>query len=697
MRRVVLLLSLLALPAAAAVPVVTITGSVLTPSGAAPSKGSITCALSQAGSVTDAPGGTSQRVSAETTFVLTIDGALPVHAYLVPNDAIVPSTTNYACTFRVTLADGRAITWSERWSLASSPSSIAIGAITRVATVGGATFVAGPTGLTGPTGSQGPQGVTGPTGSTGPQGPTGATAPTAVGLDGVSSVAITAPAISTQGRRSILQDGAVCDGSTDDTASINATIAYLFAHGGGTLTAPAATCRVTGQIAIPYTGTNPVHPPLRIEGAGAQQTGSTYSVPTGGTVWDMRYAGTYGKILDVGAGTLEITGITFLDGGGGTLPWIYVTNATAKIYRNAFIGSKSGTACDQDAIVFGGTTFSYGTADPTNAFQGYGAFVRDNFFDHIRRAFYGRRYCNGTVVEYNSVWLNSGTNLTGGAAFELEGGADGGTMGNVFANNLVEMIHYVYGMKVTNSANNVFVGNGFYDRGTVTADIRLEGAGARGNTVIPSVIDLAYAVPPVSDTGANNVVYGPGGRPQVGGMAIGSSGEMLSLKPGIAADMSYLGIYPRSATPLTQGATIGYTSAASTSLGVSNALGDITFAAKAGNAIRTTGPLTFNTLQSGIAPGTITIDANIYQRANAVLSASAGTWTLAVSNGTDNELLTITEYNVSAGAVTLTWPAAVHLAGVWVDPAAGKNRSITITKAGVVWYEIGRTAADVAN
>lgn len=58
---------------------------------------------------------------------------------------------------------------------------------------------------------------------------------------------------------------------------------------------------------------------------------------------------------------------------------------------------------------------------------------------------------------------------------------------------------------------------------------------------------------------------------------------------------------------------------------------------------------------------------------------------------------TITIKNTTGGAIVTTFSAAYHLAGAWVDPAAGKQRSITFeydVTAGVA-YEISRTAADV--
>jgi hypothetical protein len=152
MRRILLALLLAAPVARAAVPTVRITGNQLLPDGSAPAGGTITCSLSQPGSVPDGVIGSSQRVAAEATFTLANGGALPSTAALVPNDAITPgpNLTTYACAFRLQLLNGRQATpWTERWSISSSPSTISIGAITRVAQPGTAVFVAGPKGDSG--------------------------------------------------------------------------------------------------------------------------------------------------------------------------------------------------------------------------------------------------------------------------------------------------------------------------------------------------------------------------------------------------------------------------------------------------------------------------------------------------------------------------------------------------------------------
>jgi hypothetical protein len=232
MRRLALLLSLLALPVSAAVPTAQITGNQLLPDGSAPAGGSITCTLSQPGSVTDPVGGSTQRVASEVTFTLLNGGALPSTAVLVPNDAISPSGTTYVTTTRLKLLDGRIVTLpSERWTLSSSPSSISIGAITRVAAPSTAIFIAGPPGPTGPQGPQscldGAPGAVGPIGSAGPTGAAGAAGQSAVALNGTTATPLvsTTPAVNDPSASSVSVTttmpvvGGITNGGTDRALS----------------------------------------------------------------------------------------------------------------------------------------------------------------------------------------------------------------------------------------------------------------------------------------------------------------------------------------------------------------------------------------------------------------------------------------------------------------------------------------------
>jgi hypothetical protein len=165
--------------ALASVPTVRITGAVLTPDGTAPMRGSVTCALSQAGTVRDTSSGAAQRVATESNFPLLTGGVLPDMAVLVPNNRISPAQTIYACTFRLTLSTGKQYPpWTEYWRLHDSPATIDVGAIEQVAAIGSVVYLPG---------------------EVGPAGPRGIPGPSAVGLDGVSSVPLQAPALTATG------------------------------------------------------------------------------------------------------------------------------------------------------------------------------------------------------------------------------------------------------------------------------------------------------------------------------------------------------------------------------------------------------------------------------------------------------------------------------------------------------------------
>jgi hypothetical protein len=122
-----------------AIPTVTITGHVLTPSGDAVTSGTIDLTLSAAGSVLD--GAASERLPggkwSGTAYRITLaaGGALPAGAKVVPNDAITPSGTYYTAKFTCFTAASTTIpvVWTEIWQLVGMGSTVAIGAIPRLA------------------------------------------------------------------------------------------------------------------------------------------------------------------------------------------------------------------------------------------------------------------------------------------------------------------------------------------------------------------------------------------------------------------------------------------------------------------------------------------------------------------------------------------------------------------------------------
>jgi len=287
--------------------------------------------------------------------------------------------------------------------------------------------------------------------------------------------------------------GAVRDGSTDDYAAIMAAITAAYDAGGGIVEFSRGTYKSGTAITMPDTGhaTRPQTVPITLRGVGPQWTGRNSVTTTGGSVLDITGTDTYGKVKTKGAGWLGIFGITFTDTAGTTTPFLYTTNTTLHVEGCAFIGSKTGTACDQDAIICGGTNPHETTGGPTaggawnDGFQGYATRIIGNYFNHVRRAVHGRTYFNGNIIRDNTIWLQSGN--VAGAAIELNGAAASGTdmaAGNTISGNLIEVGSYVYGIDLEYATQNSLIGNHFYDpTGTTLYGIRLR-ANAQSNFVI---------------------------------------------------------------------------------------------------------------------------------------------------------------------------------------------------------------------
>ena len=268
--------------------------------------------------------------------------------------------------------------------------------------------------------------------------------------------------------------GMIGDGNTDNTAAFQAAINATMTNG-GTLYVPAGNYLITGQINLP--NNNATHAaqqnPLRLEGAGSSMSGQGTGA-YGGTVLNMQFSAIYGKIVTQGLGLVTLSGITFMDSAGDSSPWIYTTNTVLHISDCSFIGSKTGTACDQDCIILGGITQNPSGA-LTSAFQGYGTVIQSNYFDHIRRAVYGRTYANGVIVRDNTIWADSGSNLVNGGAIEFDNPAVGANeydAGNVISGNLIEIYQYPYGIVLGRCAQNSLIANNFYD---ATANISKAG------------------------------------------------------------------------------------------------------------------------------------------------------------------------------------------------------------------------------
>ena len=290
--------------------------------------------------------------------------------------------------------------------------------------------------------------------------------------------------------------GVLADG-TDKTTELQACLDSLSTTGGGVLNFPKGTIVIEGQITIPDNNltTNPKTPSWKWIGQGALFDGRG-GEPLGGTILDLRYSGTLGKIVTYGLGLVDITGITFRETGTASTPFIYTTYTTLHIHGNGFYGNKIGVLCDQDAIVLGGTTQIEGPKGDNVGFQGYGTIIEGNYFNKIRRAVYGRCFFNANVITKNTVWNKCGSNLPNGAAIEIDGDPDNvgvqTAAGNIIAYNLIEMVNYPYGVKIVDGQKNSCLANNFYDPTYHTLGYYYMDTAAKYNYILGGYHDDTY-------------------------------------------------------------------------------------------------------------------------------------------------------------------------------------------------------------
>lgn len=272
--------------------------------------------------------------------------------------------------------------------------------------------------------------------------------------------------------------GAKGDGTTDDTAAVQSAIQAASNAGGGTVVFGPVTYLIAGQITLPNDGsTVPKQKPIKLLGAGSRWDGQWQNSGevTGGTVLDLRYTtatANQAKIQSFGLGLLAIENMTLTQAASAadTTPFVYVTNTTFMARDVAVWGhsSLSGTACVQDAFMLGGTTINI-DGTPTGAFQGYGTVIERCYFARIRRGVYGRSWVNNIQVVNNTWSASCGSDNTA-AALQFDGSLASGSfcIGNRLAGNVVEITHYPYGFRFTQSKQNICQGNGFWDNSSTS-------------------------------------------------------------------------------------------------------------------------------------------------------------------------------------------------------------------------------------
>jgi hypothetical protein len=209
-----------------------------------------------------------------------------------------------------------------------------------------------------------------------------------------------------------------CDGSTDDTAALNALDTTVYNAGGGTIVFPSGTCLIAGHVTLPNNGIAngggyATQVPIHWTCAVADQNGEGGN-PGSGCILKTTYSGAgTAKIETYGLGKFEIDHIAFYDTGTDSLPFLLTTGTTLNIHDNSFVGNCGGLNCTQDVILLGGfnSVFSGGTNDPTAAFQGYNSYIEKNYFQRIRRAVYAKTYAASNHIESNYFGPGSGSNL----------------------------------------------------------------------------------------------------------------------------------------------------------------------------------------------------------------------------------------------------------------------------------------------
>jgi hypothetical protein len=281
---------------------------------------------------------------------------------------------------------------------------------------------------------------------------------------------------------------------TDQTAAINRMDSILFAQGvrGYTRQWGEGTYLINGVIKYPtnYNGANiPQIATIVEQGVGGYQSGNG-QIPLGGTILDCRYtADTLGTFQLRGSGKVEFDRLIFKRGVNSSVKtaFIHTTLATIHVHDCAFLGFS--TSARNHAITLGGNLGFLVAPDTSQnmAFQGYGTSIHDNYFDRIETCVNWKTYANSVFVHHNNVWNGCG----GYAAFRVEPTGDNG-VGNVIADNLIEMNSYKYGIVLgTMTSSTILRDNEFFDqlpgvlaniwhRGTSTNTVY---AGNKGGTI----------------------------------------------------------------------------------------------------------------------------------------------------------------------------------------------------------------------
>lgn len=301
--------------------------------------------------------------------------------------------------------------------------------------------------------------------------------------------------------------GAKGDGSTDDTAAVNAAFAAAYAARGGVIYFPPGIYLIAGALTVPNDGaSSPRQPPYRIEGASMDGNSASWGLaPSNGSILMMtETSDAQGKVDTRGGGYMEIDHVSFQDTASDSVPFIFTTNTILHVHDCSFTSSQTGTANVQDAIILGGSNpADLGTGNADAPFQGYGTVIRDDYFNRVRHAVLGNTYANGIQIVDNTVGQGSGSATAGDAPFKFVGYGIGAQndSGGYISGNLIEMTNYYYGVRLDQNAESfVMMGNSGYDAGAHTVATYYLGPGS--DTAIMSCGQVAGTCLDTSSPGA---------------------------------------------------------------------------------------------------------------------------------------------------------------------------------------------------
>lgn len=266
---------------------------------------------------------------------------------------------------------------------------------------------------------------------------------------------------------------------------------------------------------------------------------------------------------------------------------------------------------------------------------------------------------------------------------------------NTFVNPCIEKVS-ACGIKSENFINTTFI-NGTSE-GNGTTGIEFGVAAGTAVSIGNTVICMDLEVNPTSDI----IIYSGTGANTFIGLAAGFQSGPVQIKSGTSNNTFVGGITGGFTidsgalnTSISNTALLGATATISNNgtntrwNGVRNLSTGVTLE----NSFNPSGSLVETAVASG---GSYTIDCLI---ADFFVLQGNGSFTVNNPiNPVDGQALDINIWNLTGGAITVTWGSAIRMAG-WVNPASGTNRSVRLRYNGNFgrWYVIAVSTADATN